>query len=175
MEKSCAATILSMMKDNSNLASDQRFVDEFNQFEFDERRRLADGSFQLASAQRKAVLMALSHRFSLITGGAGVGKTIALRALVTLLENDGKTVYQLALSARAASQMAESSGRPAMTIAAYLHRRNNSAADQNLVLIIGEASMVDVLTFYQITHGLPPGASLVLMGDPHQLPPIGQA
>lgn len=58
MEKSCAATILSMMKDDSNLASDQRFVDEINQFEFDERRRLADGSFQLASAQRKAVLMA---------------------------------------------------------------------------------------------------------------------
>lgn len=33
--------------------------------------------------------------------------------------------------------------------------------------------MVGVLTFYQITRGLPPGASLVLMGDPHQLPPIG--
>ena len=135
----------------------------------------ASGSLaeKLSVEQREAVDMAYGAALSVITGGAGTGKTATLRVLHALIERDGGKVLQMALSARAARRMQEATGRPAMTIAGYFQ---NVAPDDHADathLIVDEASMLDVPTSYRLFQRLPEQVRLVLVGDPHQLPPIG--
>jgi len=75
----------------------------------------------LGDEQREAVWMALTNQFSVISGGAGVGKTAALSALYAGLDALGSEVVQMALAGRAAKRMMDATGRKAMTIAGFIH------------------------------------------------------
>jgi exodeoxyribonuclease V alpha subunit len=70
--------------------------------------------FNFNEAQREAILMPFSHNFSLLTGGAGVGKTAVLRAIIKLAERQHLRIFQMALAGRAAKRMSESTGFPSM-------------------------------------------------------------
>lgn len=131
--------------------------------------------YRLNREQREAVLMALTSPLSVICGGAGVGKTTTLKAIHEALERVGGTAYQMALSGRAAMRMHEATGRPAKTIAGFLQGVRDGKLDLGLdpLLIIDEASMIDLPTIYRIHRCLQPGCRLLLVGDPGQLPPIG--
>ncbi len=128
----------------------------------------------LAPAQRAAVLTCIGSRLSLILGGAGTGKTTVLMALYATLEQvqPGVEIHQLALAGKAAQRMAELSGRDAMTIAAFLARTNAGEIPPGTMVVVDEASMVDVILMYRLLRHLPPDIRLVLVGDPAQLPPI---
>jgi exodeoxyribonuclease V alpha subunit len=130
---------------------------------------------QLSHSQASAVRMALSNRVSVLTGGAGVGKTTVLSVIHNACELMGVKVIQMALSGRAVQRMRETTGREAVTIAKYLRLQPAMApsTQPQVLVIIDEASMLDLPLAFSILRALPATASLLLVGDPYQLPPIG--
>lgn len=128
--------------------------------------------YRLAEEQRQAIKMVAEQPFALIVGGAGVGKTTVLRGVYHMLPEDA-IIIQAALTNRAASRMSESTGQDAMSIAKLLFAASEAGLPENAYFFIDEASMLDVPTFYRICKALPVGSRLYLIGDQHQLPPIG--
>jgi exodeoxyribonuclease V alpha subunit len=135
----------------------------------------SNAGMQLNVAQRRAVEMAVHHPLSVLTGGAGTGKTTVLRVIHDIAERIGVTVLQMALSGRAAQQLRGATGREASTIAAFLHAAARGLVDpaSEPLIIIDESSMLDLPLTYSLVRALPVGARLLLVGDPYQLPPIG--
>ncbi|MER9338149.1 ATP-dependent RecD-like DNA helicase [Mesorhizobium sp. M0293] len=129
----------------------------------------------LTDEQVAAVRMVLSNTFSMLVGGAGVGKTTALRAINAASRSFGFKVYQLAVAGRAAQRMAQATGQPAQTIASWLAAARDGRIEvgAHTLVIVDEASMLDLPTLYRILFCLPENAPLLLVGDIAQLPPIG--
>lgn len=137
---------------------------------------LRKGSFKLTKAQRQAVLTAASHPLSVIIGGAGTGKTACLEALHWLVEREqgGRGgILQMALAGRAAKRMKDATKREAMTIAGFLHTVTDERLAKVTHVVIDEASMLDVPSFYAVLKRLNGKTRLVLVGDDFQLPPVG--
>ena len=130
---------------------------------------------RLTDAQKAAIALAFRRRLTVLGGYAGSGKTTSLRGICELAERFGRDTVLIALSGRAAQRMAQSTGRPAMTIARFLKETSGEAAvhlHAGNILVIDEASMVDLPLLWQVARRIG-DASLVLVGDPAQLPPIG--
>ncbi|CDZ54489.1 AAA family ATPase [Neorhizobium galegae] len=134
-----------------------------------------DPSQSLTDEQRNAVGMAMQNAFSLLIGGAGVGKTTALRAINAGARHFGMNVYQLAIAGRAAGRIAEATGQPAQTVASWLKGVTDGRIElgRHTLIIVDEASMLDLPTLYRILFHLPDDARCLLVGDTAQLPPIG--
>ena len=128
---------------------------------------------ELNEAQREAVHLAAAQPLVLITGGAGVGKTTVLKGLYQIYDHAGVTVTQLALAGRAAKRMQEASGRPASTIANFIRHKGDKVLDDRSVVVVDEASMVDIITMSQLCELIGHAPRLVLVGDPAQLMPVG--
>jgi exodeoxyribonuclease V alpha subunit len=144
-----------------------------NQFEQEEAVSLGILTFTLNAAQREAAHSVARRPLVLITGGAGVGKTTVLKAVESLLERYGQNIYAMALSGRAAKRLAEATQRRAMTIAGFLRNVAPKGLLENSVLIVDEASMLDIVLAYRLVIAIPASCRLILIGDPYQLPPIG--
>lgn len=131
--------------------------------------------YALNREQKEAVHMAATTPLSVLTGGAGVGKTSVLKCVGDAAEAIGWSVHQMALSGRAALRIQEATGRTATTIASWLKRvrEGGTRLDDEPLLLIDEGSMIDLPTMYQIVQAMGPGCKLLLVGDPAQLPPIG--
>jgi exodeoxyribonuclease V alpha subunit len=136
----------------------------------------------LAAAQRLAVQTALTQPVTVLTGGPGTGKTTTLRALIQLLQAAGNRVALAAPTGRAAKRMAEATGHEAKTIhrllepqpAEGLRFRRNADNPLDLdMLVVDEASMLDLLLTNHLLKAIPPGAHLLLVGDVDQLPSVG--
>ena len=175
MERQCAEFILALLRNPE--AQQQLFPTDIDAliegFEHEERLHSGIPEFALNDAQRQAVKASFENRFSIITGGAGVGKTTVLKALYRALDTLGRPRFQMALSGRATARMIEATQQPATTIAGFL--RNVSAEEMGPapVIVIDEASMLDLVTFHRLVCKLPSDTHLILVGDPYQLPPIG--
>lgn len=119
--------------------------------------------------------MGLQAALGLTVGGAGVGKTTALRAICGAAGSHGHVVHLVALAGRAAVRMGEATGHPASTIAAFLGRIESGEVvlGPQALVVVDEASMVDLPTFYRLLRRMPEGCRLLLVGDDAQLPPIG--
>lgn len=128
---------------------------------------------ELNEAQWEAVHLAAARPFALITGGAGVGKTTVLKGLYAIYDRADMAVTQLALAGRAAKRMQEATGRPASTIANFLRNRKDEDLDDRCVVVVDEASMVDIITMSRLCELIGPAPRLVLVGDPAQLMPVG--
>ena len=127
----------------------------------------------LNEQQLQAVTLAAHHRVALVTGGAGVGKTTVLKAVYRLMDAAGVQVTQLALAGRAAKRMQEATGRPASTIANFLRSTANRSLGENCLVVIDEASMVDIISMSRVCELLGDAPRLLLVGDPAQLMPVG--
>lgn len=128
----------------------------------------------LTPEQQGAVVMALTSPISLLLGGAGVGKTSTLAAIHRAADRCGITMLQMALSGRAAMRMREATGREAKTIAGFLRacERGKLHPGADCLVVVDEASMLDLPLFYSILRRIGPGSRVLLVGDPYQLPPI---
>ena len=131
---------------------------------------LAEG-IKLNAEQQQAVLLASEKSFMLITGGAGVGKTTVLKGLYKVYEQAGVEVVQVALAGRAAKRMQEATGRPASTIANFLQSKKELSGPH--VVVVDEASMVDIVTMHRLVEMLVTDVRIVMAGDPEQLMPVG--
>ena len=141
----------------------------------------ARAGFTLASRQEQALEKCLSNKFSIITGGPGVGKTTIIRALVEIFGARGLKVILAAPTGRAAKRMSESVGAPAQTIHRLLKwnpvtNKFTYDAENPLegdVFIFDETSMIDIRLAADLLAALPPTAFVVWVGDTDQLPSVG--
>lgn len=135
----------------------------------------------LAPGQREAVRLVLSSKVLVITGGPGVGKTTIIRSILHILKAKGVTPLLAAPTGRAAKRLGESTGLEAKTIHRLLEfdpkeggflRGNDLSLDCD-VLVLDEASMVDVPLMAAVLKALPEQAALLVVGDVDQLPSVG--
>ena len=134
----------------------------------------------LSEEQAGAVRRALSSPVSVLTGGPGTGKTTSLKSLIAVVEAAGKRFALASPTGRAAKRLSEATGKPASTIHRLLEYSpvegfardtdNTLAVD---LLVIDEASMLDVLLANSLLRALEPGTHLLLVGDIDQLPSVG--
>lgn len=133
----------------------------------------ASAGITLHERQALALGVANANPLAIITGGAGTGKTTVLRGLIHIAEAADWPVYLIALSGRASKRMAEATGHAAQTIAGFLQRFDADDAPKSALVIVDEASMVDLPAAYRLLRHLPATYRFVLVGDPNQLPPVG--
>ncbi|MCX7708212.1 MAG: AAA family ATPase, partial [Anaerolineae bacterium] len=136
----------------------------------------------LTPQQMAAVQAALTRRVVVLTGGPGTGKTTTVRAILRLAEAAGARVALASPTGRAAKRLAEATGRPAKTIHRLLEfkpgeglafQRNEENPLEADLVIVDEASMLDLLLTNHLLKAIPPGAHLLLVGDVDQLPSVG--
>jgi len=140
-----------------------------------------EAGIALARQQAEAVKLALAAKVAVVTGGPGVGKTTIVRGIVSILKRKGLTVALAAPTGRAAKRLADATGAPASTLHRLLEWRPASATFGRCpsnpleadVLIVDEASMLDVRLGADLVAALASSARLVLVGDVDQLPSVG--
>jgi exodeoxyribonuclease V alpha subunit len=135
----------------------------------------------LAQSQRSAVKTAVSSKVMVITGGPGVGKTTLVNAILRILAVKDVTVALAAPTGRAAKRLSESTGMEAKTIHRLLevdpkHGGFKRDVDNPLecdLLVVDEASMVDVPLMASLVKALPSRSAFMVVGDIDQLPSVG--
>ncbi len=136
---------------------------------------------ELASEQRKAVDSATQAKMMVLTGGPGTGKTTIINAIIQVYRQKKAKILLAAPTGRAAKRMAESAGQHAFTIHRLLEYsptedgflRNEDSPLACGLLIIDEASMMDIMLAYHLLKAIPLGATVIFVGDVHQLPSVG--
>lgn len=135
----------------------------------------------LSASQKEAVALALQNKLVVITGGPGVGKTTLVNSILRIIAAKQADILLAAPTGRAAKRLAESTGREAKTIHRLLefdpkafafkkNRENPLAAD---IVVVDEASMIDVVLMNQLLKAIPDSTALLLVGDVDQLPSVG--
>jgi exodeoxyribonuclease V alpha subunit len=135
----------------------------------------------LPDGQRLALVRAMTESVSVVTGGPGVGKTTIVRALVQILRMKQQPLLLAAPTGRAAKRLEESTGHAATTLHRLLEwnpmggafARNAENLLEGRMLVVDEASMLDVQLAHSLLAAVPVGMSLVLVGDRNQLPSVG--
>ncbi|GGY66375.1 ATP-dependent RecD-like DNA helicase [Streptomyces anulatus] len=134
----------------------------------------------LAPEQEQAVRLALSRKVAVLTGGPGCGKSFTVRSIVELARAKKAKVVLAAPTGRAAKRLSELTGAEASTVHRLLELRPGGDAaydrdrplDADLV-VVDEASMLDLLLANKLVKAVAPGAHLLLVGDVDQLPSVG--
>ena len=141
----------------------------------------------LDELQKEAVLEAIRHGVSVITGGPGTGKTTTINTLIRFFDERGLDILLAAPTGRAAKRMQEATGYEAKTIHRLLEVSGNSSEDERRVyfekndenpleadvIIIDEMSMVDIMLMRSLLKAITVGTRLVMVGDVDQLPSVG--
>ncbi len=136
---------------------------------------------QLAPRQRDAIRAATREKVLIVTGGPGVGKSTIVRGILEIFTAQRQRCALCAPTGRAAKRLSETTSREAKTIHRLLEfdpsfggfkRDALQPLDLDL-LVVDEASMVDVVLMYQLLRAVPAHACVVLVGDVDQLPSVG--
>jgi len=142
-----------------------------------EVRRVAP---RLNPKQLDAAVSAAAHSISLISGGAGSGKTFTVAAITRLCDEHDLRVVLCAPTGKAAKRMEEATGREASTIHRLLgfngktYARDSENPISADMLIVDEVSMVDVVLAWHLFQAIDlDRTAVVLVGDHNQLPPVG--
>lgn len=140
----------------------------------------------LDDLQKQAVWETIQHGVTIITGGPGTGKTTIINAVIHYFEMEGLDILLAAPTGRAAKRMKETTGYEAKTIHRLLEISGDPSSDSHFkferdrsnpletdVVIIDEASMVDISLMHSLLEAVASGTRLVLVGDVNQLPSVG--
>jgi len=139
---------------------------------------LEDG--KLSDEQRDAVRFLANSPVSILTGAPGTGKTSTVKALISVFEKAGYCVRLAAPTGRAAQRLREMAGCSAHTLHKLL--QNDCLKPRSFwnfifpiadVLIVDEASMIDLFLMARLVSVCSSSTRLILVGDVNQLPSIG--
>ncbi len=136
--------------------------------------------FGLAAQQREALRSVAGGGVCVLTGGPGTGKTTLVRAIMHLF-GSMREVALCSPTGRAAQRLSEAAGREALTIHRLLKWNSERGRFQHdaktpmetELLVVDEASMLDVQLAWALLRALKPGSTVVLVGDVDQLPSVG--
>ncbi|GAA3741509.1 SF1B family DNA helicase RecD2 [Salinactinospora qingdaonensis] len=135
---------------------------------------------ELASEQEQAVKLALTSKVAVLTGGPGCGKSFTVSSVITLAAAKRAKIVLAAPTGRAAKRLTELTGHPASTVHRLLELKPGGDAsydkDRPLdcdLLVVDEASMLDLLLANKLVKAVPAGAHLLFVGDVDQLPSVG--
>lgn len=139
--------------------------------------------FQIDPLQLKAIELAIKNPLFILTGGPGTGKTTILQVIVSFFREHHRTIALAAPTGRAAQRMGSVAGLTAKTIHRLLEFKGGSQTnifgrDENNpieadVIILDEASMIDVLLMRSFISAVQKNTQLIIVGDYHQLPSVG--
>lgn len=139
----------------------------------------------LSEQQIAAVKSSLTSGISVITGGPGTGKTTIINTIINIFEHSEFKVAIAAPTGRAAKRITETSGHYASTIHRLLEYYYSEGEDMMKfgktsedplkydVVIVDEASMIDLMLMQGLTDAIKPGTRLIMVGDYDQLPSVG--
>lgn len=141
-----------------------------------------NNGISFAKSQKEAIVGAFTNGIEIITGGPGTGKTTIIKCIIDIYENQGMKVLLGAPTGRAAKRMTESTEREAKTIHRLLdivagnEEYINMSSTEPLecdVLIVDEASMIDIFLMHNLLKSIKLGTRLIIVGDVDQLPSVG--
>ncbi|MDN3055256.1 ATP-dependent RecD-like DNA helicase [Streptomyces sp. SRF1] len=175
-EISLAGQLLRLLRTEEDRLPAFRDVDWDKALGWLARRTGAD----LAPEQSQAVRLALTEKVAVLTGGPGCGKSFTVRSVVELARAKKAKVVLAAPTGRAAKRLSELTGAEASTVHRLLELKPGGEAaydrdrplDADLV-VVDEASMLDLLLANKLVKAVPPGAHLLFVGDVDQLPSVG--
>ncbi len=175
-ERSLASSLLRLLHDHADRLPHFHSVDWDKALTWLKARTGHD----LAPEQQQAVRLALTSKVAVLTGGPGCGKSFTVRSIVELAAAKKAKVTLVAPTGRAAKRLAELTGHPAATVHRLLQLRpggdpsydRDNPLDVDL-LVVDEASMLDLILANKLVKAVPPGAHLLLVGDVDQLPSVG--
>lgn len=161
-----------------------KFNDINIDWEFEIKRFEEKNQINFADSQKEAIVGAFENGIEIITGGPGTGKTTIIKCIIDIFEKCGMKVVLGAPTGRAAKRMSESTGREAKTIHRMLEMgveddkdsvfsKNESSPLEADVVIIDEASMIDVMLMNTLLKAIKVGTRLIIVGDVDQLPSVG--
>ncbi|MFD5468449.1 ATP-dependent RecD-like DNA helicase [Kitasatospora sp. NPDC127059] len=135
---------------------------------------------ELAPEQEQSVRLALTEKVAVLTGGPGCGKSFTVKSIVMMALAKRAKVVLAAPTGRAAKRLAELTGAEASTVHRLLELKPGGDAaydrdrplDADLV-VVDEASMLDLILANKLVKAVPPGAHLLFVGDVDQLPSVG--
>ena len=137
-----------------------------------------------ARLQREAMIEAISGSLLILTGGPGTGKTTVVKGLLSVYGSLGLKCILSAPTGRAAKRLSEATGKESKTIHRMLEmergldgemkfNRNQRNPIDEAVIIVDEASMIDLSLMAALFRAIKRGARLILIGDSDQLPSVG--
>lgn len=142
-----------------------------------------ENSITLAESQKEAIKGAIHNGIEVITGGPGTGKTTIINCIVNIFESANMKVFMAAPTGRAAKRMSEATGREAKTIHRLLElgageedfgaQKDEDSPLECDVLIVDEASMIDINLMNNLLSAVSMGTRLIIVGDVDQLPSVG--
>ena len=165
-----------------NSARNIKKIDGFNK----ELEKIEEsGNIKLSKKQKEAIQAINSNNVVVITGGPGTGKTTIIKNVIDIYKTHGKKVVLCAPTGRAAKRMTEMTGEEAKTLHRLLEigkiEKDNEFTIMNYdvapidadIIIVDEASMVDIYLMNYLLNGIYQGTKLILVGDTDQLPSVG--
>ncbi len=137
-----------------------------------------------APLQREALYASLENGAMILTGGPGTGKTTVIKAMISIFESLGLKTVLAAPTGRAAKRMSDATGEEAKTVHRMLEMertsddgirfgRNARTPLSESVVIVDEASMLDLSLTSALLSAMKRGSRLILIGDSDQLPSVG--
>lgn len=137
-----------------------------------------------APGQREALYASLESGVMILTGGPGTGKTTVVKALLSIFASMGKKVVLAAPTGRAAKRMSEATASEAKTVHRMLEMERSGDGRMRFargpknpisesVIIVDEASMLDLALTDALLSAIKRGSRLILIGDSDQLPSVG--